>query len=99
MEIDMTSFAVKFAVEQTLHINGIEHTVDGSVELIGHPNGNWSLYDITGSLIEDPSDRCEVFDFDQNPHVAKAVMNWLKDNREFRERADEKVMEEFYDHV
>lgn len=98
MEIDM-SFDVILETEMTYNLNGIENTFVGSVHLIGYPNGYWTMYDVDGVLIEDPANRCEEFDLSQNPHTAKAVKDWLYNNREFCERADYKVMEEYYDHV
>lgn len=93
------SFDVTFEVEHTYNLNGVENTLIATVQLIGYPNGSWSIYDLRGELIEDPADRCIVWDLSQNPHLTKALTKWLEQNREFCERADDKVMEEFYDHV
>lgn len=92
-------FQVSFYTEKTFNLNGVDNTFEGTVHLVGNPSGRWSFYDIEGDLIEDLDGRCELLALEENPHTAKALMAWLKQDKGFCELAEEKVIEEYYDHV
>ena len=87
----MTTHTVNFGYDYTINLDGVDHVFDGTVSLIAHYNGTWELDDVTGTLNIDPADGSYVFDLEQSMPLTLTVLQWLREDAQFRDYADDQV--------